>query len=242
MSLITTEYPLGLKMAQAIANPLFPKLDTWLRSGRHISADDLDNHSFLIEFHDELERLYARYQVEFIKAPEGFFYLRPRSSSEMGTSVLSELDMLVGKVLCYLYLSPDRLANEGIFSVTDLQEEVMTLADERQLLRMVNQRSGGSDLDKRKLLEKMRTSLRRLRRLGMLVQLGSGEKFRVNEAIFRFGADVRSDEDPREVQLRMIREGEAILHDDELPTSEHLLDASEDALDVIDEEQLGLDL
>jgi chromosome partition protein MukE len=40
----------------------------------------------------------------------------------------------------------------------------------------------------------------------------------------------------------MIREGEAILHDDELPTSEHLLDASEDALDVIDEEQLGLDL
>ncbi len=242
MSLITTEYPLGLKMAQAIANPLFPKLDTWLRSGRHISADDLDNHSFLIEFHDELERLYARYQVEFIKAPEGFFYLRPRSSSEMGTSVLSELDMLVGKVLCYLYLSPDRLANEGIFSVTDLQEEVMTLADERQLLRMVNQRSGGSDLDKRKLLEKMRTSLRRLRRLGMLVQLGSGDKFRVNEAIFRFGADVRSDEDPREVQLRMIREGEAILHDDELPTSEHLLDASEDALDVIDEEQLGLDL
>ena len=118
----------------------------------------------------------------------------------------------------------------------------MTLADERQLLRMVNQRSGGSDLDKRKLLEKMRTSLRRLRRLGMLVQLGSGDKFRVNEAIFRFGADVRSDEDPREVQLRMIREGEAILHDDELPTSEHLLDASEDALDVIDEEQLGLDL
>ena len=242
MSLITTEYPLGLKMAQAIANPLFPKLDTWLRSGRHISADDLDNHSFLIEFHDELERLYARYQVEFIKAPEGFFYLRPRSSSEMGTSVLSELDMLVGKVLCYLYLSPDRLANEGIFSVTDLQEEVMTLADERQLLRMVNQRSGGSDLDKRKLLEKMRTSLRRLRRRGLLVLLGSGDKFRVDEAIFRFGADVRSDEDPREVQLRMIREGEAILHDDELPTSEHLLDASEDALDVIDEEQLGLDL
>jgi Uncharacterized protein involved in chromosome partitioning len=242
MSLITTEYPLGLKMAQAIANPLFPKLDTWLRSGRHISADDLDNHSFLLEFHDELERFYSRYQVEFIKAPEGFFYLRPRSTSEMGTSVLSELDMLVGKVLCYLYLSPDRLANEGIFSVTDLQEEVMTLADEKQLLRMVNQRSGGSDLDKRKLLEKMRTSLRRLRRLGMVIALGSGEKFRVNEAIFRFGADVRSDEDPRVVQLRMIREGEAILHDDELPTSEHLLDASEDELDVIDEEQLGLDL
>ena len=219
MSLITTEYPLALRMAQAIANPLFPKLDTWLRSGRHISADDLDNHSFLLEYHDELERFYSRYQAELIKAPEGFFYLRPRASSEIGTSVLSELDMLVGKVLCYLYLSPERLANEGLFSLTDLQEELLTLADERQLLRMVNQRSGGSDLDKRKLLEKMRTSLRRLKRLGMVLPIGSGDKFRVNESVFRFGADVRSDEDPRAVQLRMIREGEAILHDDELPTS-----------------------
>ncbi|MBP8039355.1 MAG: chromosome partition protein MukE [Aeromonadaceae bacterium] len=239
MSLITTEYPLALRMAQAIANPLFPKLDTWLRSGRHISADDLDNHSFLLEYHDELERFYSRYQAELIKAPEGFFYLRPRASSEIGTSVLSELDMLVGKVLCYLYLSPERLANEGLFSLTDLQEELLTLADERQLLRMVNQRSGGSDLDKRKLLEKMRTSLRRLKRLGMVLPIGSGDKFRVNESVFRFGADVRSDEDPRAVQLRMIREGEAILHDDELPTSEHLLDDSEDELE---EEQLGLDV
>ncbi|GAB3241146.1 chromosome partition protein MukE [Pseudaeromonas pectinilytica] len=239
MSLINTDFPLALRMAQAIANPLFPKLDTWLRSGRHISADDLDNHSFLLEYHDELERFYARYQVELIKAPEGFFYLRPRASSEIGTSVLSELDMLVGKVLCYLYLSPERLANEGLFSLSDLQEELLTLADERQLLRMVNQRSGGSDLDKRKLLEKMRTSLRRLKRLGMVVQVGTGDKFRVNESVFRFGADVRSDEDPRLVQLRMIREGEAILHDDELPTSEHLLDESEDELE---EEQLGLDV
>lgn len=239
MSLITTEFPLALRMAQAIANPLFPKLDTWLRSGRHISADDLDNHSFLLEYHDELERFYSRYQAELIKAPEGFFYLRPRASSEIGTSVLSELDILVGKVLCYLYLSPERLANEGLFSLTDLQEELLTLADERQLLRMVNQRSGGSDLDKRKLLEKMRTSLRRLKRLGMVLPIGSGDKFRVNESVFRFGADVRSDEDPRAVQLRMIREGEAILHDDELPTSEHLLDDSEDELE---EEQLGLDV
>lgn len=239
MSLITTEFPLALRMAQAIANPLFPKLDTWLRSGRHISADDLDNHSFLLEYHDELERFYSRYQTELIKAPEGFFYLRPRASSEIGTSVLSELDMLVGKVLCYLYLSPERLANEGLFSLTDLQEELLTLADERQLLRMVNQRSGGSDLDKRKLLEKMRTSLRRLKRLGMVLPVGTGDKFRVNESVFRFGADVRSDEDPRAVQLRMIREGEAILHDDELPTSEHLLDESEDELE---EEQLGLDV
>ena len=81
MSLINTELPIALRLAQAIANPLFPKLDTALRSGKHISADDLDQHSYLLDYHDELESFYSRYQVELIKAPEGFFYLRPRSTT-----------------------------------------------------------------------------------------------------------------------------------------------------------------
>lgn len=246
MSLITSDFPIELRLAQAIANPIFPKLDTALRSGKHISADDLDNHSFLLEYYDELQAFYIRYQVELIKAPEGFFYLRPRASADIGTSILSELDMLVGKVLCYLYLSPDRLANEGIFSQQDLQEEIISLADERQLLRMVNQRSGGTDLDKKKLQEKIRTSLRRVRRLGMVTALGTGDKFRINEAIFRFGADVRTDEDPRAVQLRMIQEGEAIFHDDEMPTRESDFEAMDDDVeettDNDNDEQLGLNL
>ena len=140
MSLINSEFPLPLRLAEAIANPLFPRIDTALRSGRHISADDFEQHSALVEFHGELEIFYGRYQVELIKAPEGFFYLRPRPSADIGTTVLSELDMLVGKVLCYLYLSPDRLASEGVFAMGELQEEVLSLADEKQLLRMVNSR------------------------------------------------------------------------------------------------------
>ncbi|WP_255964795.1 chromosome partition protein MukE, partial [Klebsiella pneumoniae] len=59
---------------------------------------------------DHLEEFYARYNVELIRAPEGFFYLRPRSTTLISRSVLSELDMMVGKILCYLYLSPERLA------------------------------------------------------------------------------------------------------------------------------------
>ncbi|MGL5226447.1 MAG: chromosome partition protein MukE, partial [Aeromonas sp.] len=143
-----------------------------------------------------------------------------------------------GKVLCYLYLSPDRIASEGIFTMVELQEEVLGLADEKQLLRMVNSRSGGTDLDKKKLLEKIRTSMRRLRRLGMITVLGNSDKFRVNESVFRFAADVRSDEDPRAVQLRMIQEGEAILHDDETSSSEAVLDEGAEP----DEEQLELEV
>ncbi|OXY82449.1 chromosome partition protein MukE [Oceanimonas doudoroffii] len=205
-----TEQALDSRLVQAIANPLFPALDNQLRAGRHITADELEQHSLLQEYYAELDAFYQRYQAELVRAPEGFYYLRPRSTSELGTSILSELEMLVGKVLCYLYLSPDRLINEGVFSVEDLQEEILTLSNEQALLRMVNQRAGGSDLDKRKLADKLKSAIRRLKRIGMVSSVGSQDKFRITEAVFRFAADVRSDEDPRELQLRMIREGEAV--------------------------------
>ena len=153
MSLTNIEQVMPVKLAQALANPLFPALDSALRAGRHIGLDELDN-------------------VELIRAPEGFFYLRPRSTTLISRSVLSELDMMVGKILCYLYLSPERLANEGIFTQQELYDELLTLADESRLLKLVNNRSTGSDLDRQKLQEKMRASLNRLRRLGMVWFMG----------------------------------------------------------------------
>lgn len=199
------------KLAAAIANPLFPVVDSLLRSGRHIAQEQLDNYAFLADFQDELDTFYRRYNVELIRAPEGFFYLRPKATTLIARSVLTELEMLVGKVLCYLYLSPERLAQQGIFSVQEVYDELLNLADESKLLKAVNQRSSGSDLDKQKLAEKVRAAINRLRRLGMLHTVGEqhSSKFTISEAVFRFGAEVRSGDDPLEAQLRLIRDGEA---------------------------------
>lgn len=215
MSSTNTEQDLPKSLSKAIANPLFPALDSQLRAGRHISAEDLDNHAFLIEFERDLHLFYQRYHAELVRAAEGFFYLRPRSSSLINRSILSELDMLVGKILCFLYLSPERLAQEGIFTTEELFDELITLADEKKLLKLINLRAAGSDLDKEKLLEKVKGSLRRLRRLGMIIPIGDGGKFRVSEASFRFGADVRTGVNAQDAQLRLIRDGEAVVHRDE---------------------------
>lgn len=206
---------ISTKLAAAIANPLFPAVDSQLRSGRHISLDQLDNHAFLMDFQGELDTFYRRYNVELIRAPEGFFYLRPKATTLIARSVLTELEMLVGKVLCYLYLSPERLAQQGIFSTQEVYDELLNLADESKLLKAVNQRSSGSDLDKQKLAEKVRAALNRLRRLGMIHTVGeqNSGKFTISESVFRFGAEVRSGDDPREAQLRLIREGEAATPD-----------------------------
>ncbi|MDC0609469.1 chromosome partition protein MukE [Vibrio sp.] len=217
------------KLAKAISNPLFPALDSVLRAGRHISTDDLDNHAFLLEFETELSVFYQRYNTELVRAPEGFFYLRPRSTSLINRSVLSELDMLVGKVLCFLYLSPERLAHEGIFTQQEMFEELMTLCDETKLMKLSTNRAGGTDLDKEKLFDKVRGSLRRLKRMGMIITLGDTAKFRITEAVFRFGADVRTGEDPKQVQLRLIRDGEAVVHDaNTSPSQQNLLERRED--------------
>ncbi|CCN50423.1 Chromosome partition protein mukE [Vibrio nigripulchritudo MADA3029] len=227
MSSINTEEYMPEKLAKAISNPLFPALDSALRAGRHISSEDLDNHALLSDFETELALFYQRYNTELVKAPEGFFYLRPRSTSLIGRSVLSELDMLVGKVLCFLYLSPERLAHEGIFSNQELYDELIALADEKKLMKLVTNRATGSDLDKEKLFEKVRTSLRRLRRLGMIIPIGENGKFRISEAVFRFGADVRVGDDIREAQLRLIRDGEAVVHQQE-PSQVSLLEEPEE--------------
>ena len=93
----------------------------------------------LMDFQEYLEELLrALLTLELIRAPEGFFYLRPRSTTLIPRSVLSELDMMVGKILCYLYLSPERLANEGIFTQQELYDELLTPADEAKLLKLVN--------------------------------------------------------------------------------------------------------
>lgn len=199
------------KLALAIANPIFPQLDSQLRAGRHISLEALDEHAFLMDYQSELEQFYRRYHVELIRAPEGFFYLRPKATTLIARSAMSEMEMLVGKVLCYLYLSPERLAQQGIFSQDDVYEELLNLADETKLLKAVNPRSTGSDLDKAKLAEKVGGALRRLGRLGMITRVGdqNSKKFVISESVFRFGADVRAGDDPHEAQLRLIRDGEA---------------------------------
>jgi len=238
MSSTNIEQAMPLKLAQALANSLFPALDSQLRAGRHISQDELDNHAFLTDFQLYLESFYARYNVELIRAPEGFFYLRPRSTTLIPRSTLSELDMMVGKILCYLYLSPERLANEGIFTQVELYDELLTLADESKLLKLVNNRSTGSDLDRQKLQEKVRASLTRLRRLGMIWFMGhDSSKFRITESVFRFGADVRSGDDPREAQLRMIRDGEAMAIENRLQLDDETEEVVADSGNAEDEQE-----
>lgn len=74
----------------------------------------------------------------------------------------------------------------------------------------------------------------------MLIPIGENGKFRISEAVFRFGADVRTGDDIREAQLRLIRDGEAVVHQQE-PSQSSLLD-DQDMTDEADNGQQQLDM
>ncbi len=58
----------------------------------------------------------------------------------------------------------------------------------------------------------------------MIIPIGENGKFRISEAVFRFGADVRTGDDVREAQLRLIRDGEAVVVHQQEPSQSSLLD------------------
>jgi bacterial condensin subunit MukE len=89
----------------------------------------------------------------------------------------------------------------------------------------------------------MRASISRLRRLGMVWYMGNdSSKFRIMESVFRFGADVRSGDDAREAQLRLIRDGEAMTLENKAAANEsddadNENDVESDANDNAEDEQ-----
>ena len=77
MSSTNIEQVMPVKLAQALANPLFPALDSALRSGRHIGLDELDNHAFLMDFQEYLEEFYARYNRRVLLFTPTFHHADP---------------------------------------------------------------------------------------------------------------------------------------------------------------------
>lgn len=198
---------------EVINNPLFPILDNQLRSGRHICHDDLELYEFLKDKYDELELFYRAYSVELICDPEYYYYLRTKSTSIIPSSTLSELEMLCGKVIAILYMNPERLVKESFFTLQDVYDELVSLVEVERLVKIINPRSTGSDLDKAKLLEKMQSALNRLARMGIIAYPNDNnerKRFKVRQTCLRFGVDARSGDERDLVLENLVARGDIV--------------------------------
>lgn len=75
----------------------------------------------------------------------------------------------------------------------------------------------------------------------MVFFIGSDSaKFRITEAVFRFGADVRAGDDARDAQMRLIRDGEAVTLEPSLALNDGVADdaqAEQESEDAEDEQE-----
>lgn len=208
-----------------VSESFFPQLDTALRAGKHISNEQAESFLFISKHLDGLSEFYERYGVELIRAPEQFYYLRPKTHSILPRSLLTPFEVLIGKTLCLLHLSPRHLQSEGLFHAQDVMEMLFELLPKERLLKFQHPRAGGSAWDQAKFQERVKSALLKLRKLGMIAVLGGADSsgglelkpFRIQDSIFRFSADVKEGTALETSQRRMIQEGEAVMASPESP-------------------------
>lgn len=186
-----TTDPASEQWEAVLSHPQFAAVDTALRGGGHITAQRLDRLLFVQEHEERLRAFYALYQASLLRAPEGFFFLTIADSSPMGRRQLSLWDMAVGKVLCFLYLSSSGPRPAKPVFLADIVQALQQLLPPERLLAALGTKAMGSDVEKERLLERLRTSLGRLKRMGMVSSASGSEGVYLSEAVLRFASDVR---------------------------------------------------
>jgi chromosome partition protein MukE len=190
---------------------LFPIMDTKLRAGYHVTEDDGELSSFMSENFDGVSEFYNSYKVELVRTQDHVFYLRARDGSLMGRTTLSSVDMLVGRVLCYIKINLHNydMNVSGWLSFDVIMGEIKVLVPVDKMAEIYKAKDSLTDQELFKFVDKVKTSIRRLRRLNFLMLKDSGQMFvKINSAIYRFSSDVRGVDDSDEIYQMIVSEGE----------------------------------
>lgn len=182
-----------LDLAQVIKSSIFPTIDTELRSGKHINFKNTEYYEFLTGNFLILQDFYKGYGLDLICAPENFIYLNPTTHTLLSRAQLNKFDMLLGKIICNLFLNPDKLTLEGVFTLGDIETELFAKVELISLTKLLSLRSSDPELDRKRIAEKIMPTMHKLQRLGMVefIQENTEIKFFVLNSIVRFSIDAK---------------------------------------------------
>ena len=221
-------------------DPLFAVVDTKLRGGCHIIPSDQVNWSFISDNSEELSSFYSNYRADLVLTPEQVFYLRPKANALLGRTTLTSLEMLVGRLLCYMYLNLHNFDKtlSGWMQFDVFVSEFKSVVTNEKLSEVYKSKDAFTDTELGRLIERLKTVIRRFKRWGF-VQVSESDGFALNitPAILRFAADAAGQDDVKEIQRLLLKEGEICNLDaevaDYVQTDEE--DATEEQLDLLGE-------
>jgi chromosome partition protein MukE len=200
-------------LEEVIAHELFPKADVQLRRGVHISNDEEELYSYLLDAIEILEPFYERFGAELIRKEEGFFYLLPRGE-QFGKKQLDAAEMLVGQILALMRLDPSNIATGGEIDAGIVLKTMNGLLDtEKIFMGMFPRRKKFIEAEAAKEIRKrVPISLRRLSNLGFLIALPLN-RYRLCSSLMRFVDPVRTATDHSEALKELIEFGEIAFED-----------------------------
>lgn len=200
---------------EVIADPVFARVDTDLRRGRHIGADyDPSMFDFLTAAKPYLDGFYERYDATLMMRQEGYFYLLPDRSAVpplLGQRRLTAMDMLVGQALALMRLDPRWLESDLQIPDAAVLARLEQILGEDRLLRMsLRQRGKNDDQDARKLRDMFSASLYSLDQQGFIKRTGRGVSavLKPLTAIMRFADPVRTSDDLEAALQSLIEDGQ----------------------------------
>ena len=190
-----------------ITDKLFPKIDVSLRRGYHIDIEDINEFSFIQDTYAFLSAFYRQFNAELVYADEGYYYLIPKDDKFIRSKRIDKITMVIGQILAMMKLEPENLKESGWLPTEKIADKMTMLLNKEQISLLFS-RSVNTDLDKNRLLDEIRTSLRQLKRMGMLVlESNAANRVRPCASIMRFADPVKGLENPLVSQMALIQKG-----------------------------------
>ena len=214
----------------------FARVDTMLRSGYHISSQNIDELNYMNEICDSLREFYSLYGVELVKTPESVYYLRTQDRSLMSRRTLDELEMTIGRVLCYMRFNLHNYKDilDSWIPFEEFIKEINSLIPQEKIARMYKGKQVLTDQEMMSFVKKVRSKLRLFKEFNF-VQLRGGDNLfiRPGDSIFRFASDMRGADEKDELYQMLSAEGEvSTLTDVESYSEEN--DTEEEQLDFLE--------
>jgi chromosome condensin MukBEF MukE localization factor len=163
---------------------LFPKLDTALRRGIHITSSDYVSHEFLARNFVELATFYGRYDASLIDHPDGFFFLRTDGSVIPNRS-LSKPCMHLGQLLAYLARESAIARTRGILQLDELYQTMSTMCA-AELLAQIYVPNAKNSVSPQQIKNEILRCLKVFAQLNMITFERGREAIQLTEAIGRF--------------------------------------------------------
>lgn len=177
-----------------IESPYFPRVDTALRMGSHITTDDYVSHEFVAQNFSWLFGFYARYEASLTQHPDGFFFLQT-DGSVIPNKSLSKSCMHLGQLLAYLTRQPAITKTRGIVTLDEIHQTLSTMFS-AELLGKIYVPTAKENGTAKQIKKEVFKSLRILTRLNFLTFENGMKAVRITPAIGRFAEMARHDNDP----------------------------------------------